>query len=81
VRIPDRFSTPYRSPQLCAPETSNTFLNALLSLGAGDIKKNGFDDQAMLTLNVFDQSVLLRDRKEQVREFLALVYKRWSLKV
>ena len=62
-------------------DTSNIRLNALLSHGAGDLKKNGFDEQALLTRVVFDQSVLLRDRKEQVRQFLALVYQRWSLKV
>jgi len=81
VCIPDRSSTPCRYSYLCAPETSNARLNALLSLGVGDFKKHGFDEQALLTGGLFNQSVLLRDRKEQVREFLALVYERWSLKV
>ena len=60
-------------------ETSNTVLNELLSFGAGKLKHgNAFDKPLLLTRGLFDQSVILRDRKQQVQQFLSLVWERWS---
>ena len=68
-----------RRSSISTADTSNSCLNDLLSLGVGELTRGrDFNKPVQLTTGCFNQSVLLRDRKEQVQQFLSLVWDRWS---